>query len=74
MFCLMEIYSCISKAQHGVSKVNQLPWQFFDRVDHLIAELDVIAAYRLTSPGESTLSKNLDLLKKGEIKGVANWQ
>lgn len=39
MYGLLDVYSLVSKAQHGLSKVNQFPCEFSDRVDHLVEEL-----------------------------------
>ncbi|CAL4095347.1 unnamed protein product, partial [Meganyctiphanes norvegica] len=32
---LMDIYTELAKAQHGVCKINQLPWEYYDRIDRL---------------------------------------
>ena len=42
MYGLLDVYSALAKAQHGVSKVNQLPWHYNQRIDHLIEELEEI--------------------------------
>ena len=39
---LYDVYNVVAKAQHGVSKVNQLPWEYGDRVERLEAELTAI--------------------------------
>ena len=41
MHGLMDVYACLSKAQHGVSKVNQLPWHYKHRVDYLCECLEL---------------------------------
>ena len=35
LYCLYDFYNCLAKGQHGVTRVNQFPWQFFDRLEHL---------------------------------------
>ena len=42
VYHLYDIYSMLSKAQHGVCKVNQLPWHFNDRIDHLKSDLNTV--------------------------------
>ena len=42
IYGLLDVYTVISKAQHGLCKVNQFPWEFIDRVDYLILQLTQI--------------------------------
>ena len=44
IYGLLDIYSYLAKAQHGVSKVNQFPWNYSDRVSHLKFLLDKIGS------------------------------
>ena len=40
---LYEIYSVLAKGQHGVCKINQLPWHFQGRIKHLKDDLEAIS-------------------------------
>ena len=42
IYHMFDIYSCLAKAQHGVSKINQLPWHYTDRIDHFKDDLDKV--------------------------------
>lgn len=48
-------------AQHGLSKVNQFPWEFSDRVDHLVGELTKFQSDKI----EGELKKAEPSLKQG---------
>ena len=39
IFGLYDIYKLISKCQHGVSQVNQLPWQYNEKLENLKKDL-----------------------------------
>ena len=59
---LLDVYSCLAKAQHGVSKVNQLPWQYYERIQHLLnKELQKITE----GTYDGVLKKNEGKLKEG---------
>ena len=70
MAVLNEVYTALSKCQHGMSKVNQLPWEFFDRADHMVASLNDIAKYTSDAYGSGTLKKMMPGLLNAEIGGV----
>ena len=44
LFGLPDVYHVIAKCQHGVCKVNQLPWIFHDKIDELKSNLELIKA------------------------------
>ena len=64
MLALQDVYSCLSKAQHGVTRVNQLPWQFHERIQHLIDELQKIKDKQF----HGCISSQLENLMKAEFK------
>ena len=38
-----DIYNVLAKAEHGVCKINQLPWEYDERINKLKKELEEIA-------------------------------
>ena len=58
---LYDIYRILAKAQHGVSKVNQLPWEYDDKIEAL--KLDLNSLKNETFEGD--LSKNEKFLEMG---------
>ena len=40
---IWDIYNVLAKAQHGVCKINQLPWEYDERINKLKKELEEIA-------------------------------
>ena len=64
VYGLCDVYLSLYRAQHGVCKVNQLPWEFNDKVQVLISELQNISNH--THNGR--LSKNKDNLLKGLLE------
>ena len=41
---LLDLYHELAKTQHGCSKVNQLPWEAYDRVESLKTRLDEMSS------------------------------
>ena len=39
---LLDYYDILSKAQHGASTVNQLPWEFYDKVQVIEKKLALL--------------------------------
>ena len=62
IFKLFDIYSTLSKAQHGVSRINQIPWEYDERILHLKEELKQIK--------EETYKGYYEKHKQGLLKGV----
>ena len=42
VYDIFNIGDCLAEAQHGMSKVNQFPWEFSDRVNQLKIHLKSI--------------------------------
>ena len=42
IYGLYDIYNVLAKAQHGVCKINQLPWEYDERIQKLKGELRCI--------------------------------
>ena len=42
IYGLYDIYNALAKAQHGVCKINQLPWEYDERIQKLKGELRCI--------------------------------
>ena len=63
IYGLFDIYDCLAKAQHGVSKVNQFPWEFNDRVQQLKLNLKAIT----NSSYDGLFFKNKESLEKAEF-------
>ena len=63
IYHLHDIYIALAKAQHGVSKVNQLPWHYNDRIDHFIKTLDVVTEENY----EGQHKEAKEWLRKGEF-------
>ena len=61
MYGLYDVYNALAKAQHGVSKVNQLPWEYDDRLKHLEDELTSI----INNTYSGYLRKNQSKLSDG---------
>ena len=53
----------LSKCQHGVSKVNQIPWHYHDRIDHLKDDLNKVITTEYGGPNKDAKIK----LKSGEF-------
>lgn len=64
VYHLHDVIDVLSKAQHGVSKVNQLPWHYNDRLDHLKADLSAVMKEDYEGPNKAAKSK----LKQGEFE------
>ena len=47
IYGLLDIYTALAKAQHGVSKINQFPWNYSDRVTYLKDTLNKIASGKM---------------------------
>ena len=65
VYHLHDVFNVLSKAQHGVSKVNQLPWHYFDRLDHLKSDLEAVMKDDYEGPNKAAKEK----LKLGEFEG-----
>ena len=63
---LLHYYDILSKAQHGSSTVNQLPWEFYDKVQVLEKKLAILS----TTDDWPTLTKYKKELEVGTIEGV----
>ena len=62
---LKDIYHELAKAEHGCSKVNQMPWEAYDRVSALEEKLN-----QLTSSDDWDLWKSLAQYKTSLLEGV----
>ena len=58
---LLDIYTCLSKTQHGVSKVNQLPWHYTHRIENLQENLHKISVNQFE---EGNLKKSIPKLQQ----------
>ena len=66
---LLDYYHELAKAQHGASKVNLLPWEFYDRVSQLAARLELMFK-SVTDKVWKNLTSHMDDLKLGIINNV----
>ena len=47
VYGIFNICDCLAEAQHGMSKVNQFPWEFSDRVNQLKIHLKSIIHFHV---------------------------
>ena len=66
---LLDYYHELAKAQHGASKVNLLPWEFYDRVSQLAARLELMSK-SINDKVWKNLTSHMDNLKLGIINNV----
>ena len=63
MVGLLDYYHELAKTQHGASKVNLLPWEFYDRVTQLATRLDLMSTDVMATLWKNLYSNTFDLLK-----------
>ena len=66
---LLDYYHELAKAQHGASKVNLLPWEFYDSVSQLAARLELMSK-SINDKVWKNLTSHMDNLKLGIINNV----
>ena len=66
---MLDYYHFLAKTQHGASAVNQLPWEFYDKVNILADKLDNLSKSNETE--WPILSTYIEKLKLGKIDGVS---
>ena len=64
VYHMYDVYAALAKAQHGVSKVNQLPWHYNERLDHLKSDLKEVMKKDYEGPLKLAKAK----LKVGEFE------
>ena len=68
VYYMYEMYNILAKCQHGVSRVNQLPWHYYERIETLKQDLVKITEKGYQSESDGVLKVAKEKLKLGEFE------
>ena len=69
---LLDIYTCLSKTQHGVRKVNRLPWHYTHRIENLHENLNKISVNKFKGNPEKYSKSSASIIKQTPSRGCFN--